>query len=319
MTDGQTKGLTFVTVTFRAEDALLRLQARSMARFLDASVVETIIVIDNGSPGLGTRARRSLLSEYGVLAPRVRIGRAEELTHLPFASGWTLQQVLKISVSTTVETPWYVLLDAKNHFVRSVARSDFVAPDGRARGGFHSYAAHPLLPRLRTTLAYLGLSESLADRFPPTSTPFVMNTEVAQSVIADVADRSGRPFAEEFVKQNLSEFFLYSGWVARRSGGWSEMLDGEAIQSPTVWGGAADGAGVGAALAEVTRWEAPLFAVHRRAMGRLDASGTAMLADFWTGRELFADEREVRRFLRTAKRDRVLDAVRSRVRRTVGS
>ncbi|HZU94266.1 MAG TPA: DUF6492 family protein [Microbacterium sp.] len=309
-------GLTFVTVTFRAEDALMRLQARSMARFLGDDVAARIIVLDNGTPALAARGRKALLAEFGPLASRVRIGRADELIDMPSASGWTLQQVLKLCVSSIVETPHYVLLDAKNHLVRSVAGSDFVSVDGRGRGGFHSYADHPLRPRLRTTLQYLGLDDALAEWYPPTSTPFVMQTAVARAVIDDVGGRSRRSFAEEFVAEGLSEFFLYSGWARLGDGSWSSMFDGEAIQSPTVWGGAADEDGVRAALSEVARWDAPFFAVHRRALGRLDSSAITALAEFWMDRGLFADRRSVSRFVREAKRDRVLDALRSRLRRS---
>ncbi|WP_460798514.1 DUF6492 family protein [Microbacterium sp. GXF0217] len=309
-----TRGLTFVTVTFRAEDSLLRLQARSLARFLDEDAVERILVVDNGHPALGARDAQALRVEYGRLAPRVQIARAEEVTDLPSASGWTVQQVLKLAVSASVETAAYVLLDAKNHLVRPVGFSDFVSADGLLRGGFHSYADHPLLPRLRTTLKYLDLDESLADRYPPTSTPFVMRTARARDVVSGIGARSGRPFATEFVEQGLSEFFLYSGWVHRSDGSWSEEYDGDAIQSPTVWAGASDGDGVRAALAEVDRWDAPFFAVHRRALGRLDSAATAVLSQFWTRRGLFVDEGDARRFVRAAKRDRVLDAARSRLR-----
>ncbi|MFE7845365.1 DUF6492 family protein [Microbacterium sp. NPDC057407] len=308
-----TKPLTFVTITYRAEDTLLLLQARSLALFARPEDVASVIVVDNGTPALSTRAQRRLRDAYGPLAARVRIIRRSDLGGDVASSGWMSQQVIKLTVNRVVPTPTYVLLDAKNHLIRPVGVGDFLSDDGRARTGFHSYRSHPLLPRLERVLTYLQLDPSAADHFPPTSTPFVMHRDVAAALIDDVETSSGRPFADEFVSADLTEFPLYSAWLLRRDGGWDRTYVDAAIQAPTVWGGAASRAGVTAAVEEAERWDAPAFGVHRRALHRLDDDGAALLADFLAERGLVAGPEDFRRVRRTFRRQYGAEILRARV------
>lgn len=291
-TDRSPRPLTFATITYRAEDTLQLLQARSMALYARGEDVASIIVVDNGAPAMSRRTRKRLLAAYGPLADRVRIVPRSALGADVASSGWMSQQVMKLAVHRLVTTPTYVLLDAKNHLIRPVAVDDFLAADGRARTGFQSYRDHPLLPRVQKVLAYLGLDPTTADRFPPTSTPFVMRTDVVAALIADVEASSGRPFTEEFVAADLTEFPLYSGWLLRRDGDFDATYVDDAIQSPTIWGGGANRAGVERAIAEAKERDAPAFGVHRRALNRLDADTAAPLADFLTERGIVSGPAE---------------------------
>lgn len=305
--------LTIVTVTYRAEDALQWLQARSLARFAAPDLVERVIVIDNGDPLMSRGARKRLIAAYGALSERVEVVPAGEVSQLPPASGWMGQQVLKLGISRLVETPWYVLLDAKNHLIRRVDVGDLLVHDGRARGGFHSYADHPLLPRLHHTLDYLDIERGAAEHFPPTSTPFMMKTPDARAVIDSLEEKSSTSFAQEFVRADLSEFFLYSAFLLKRDGGWDALYDGVAIQSPTVWGGRASLSGVEEAIALVDDKDAPFFAVHRRALRRLDRAARERLADYWVARGVLDSRAEVRRFLWRFRRDYARAVIRARI------
>lgn len=302
--------VSFVTVTYRAEDSLLRLQARSFALFVPTEAVAEILVIDNGTPAMSPRGRADLLREYGPHADRVRFVLSDELAATGGMSGWVGQQVLKLAVAAHVRSDWYVLLDAKNHAVRPLRSDDLLTGDGRARGGFHSYAAHPLRDRLITTLDHLGLDRAAADHYPPTSTPFVLQTATATEVLSGFGD----DFAGSFHRAGLSEFFLYSGWILRRDGNWDAVYDGVAVQSPTLWGGASSASAIRSVLAEVERTDAPFFGVHRRALRRIAGADLAPLSEFWIDRGLFANARDVRRFRARFLREHARAALRSRLR-----
>ncbi|KRB37173.1 DUF6492 family protein [Microbacterium sp. Root180] len=305
--------LTFVTITYRAEDTLLLLQARSLALYARPDDVAAVIVIDNGSPRMSRRAQRRLLDAYGPLSDRVRIVRRSELGSDVASSGWMSQQVMKLAAHRLVETPTYVLLDAKNHLIRPVAVSDFLAEDGRARTGFQSYLSHPLLPRLRHVLEYLELDQSAAGRFPPTSTPFVAHRDVVAALVDDIETSSGRPFATEFVRADLTEFPLYSAWLLRRDGGWDPTYVDDAIQAPTVWGGNASRSGVDHAIEQARESDAPAFGVHRRALHRMDLDGLTALSAFLSERRLVSGPAEFRRLRRTFRRQYGAEILRARV------
>lgn len=301
--------VTFVTIVYRAEDSLLRLQAHSVARFVAPGALAEIIVVDNGRPALSPRRRAELVRAYGPHGDRVRFVHADDLAGTEGMSGWIGQQVLKLAVARLVHTPWYVLLDAKNHLVRPLRPGDLLTDDGRARGGFHSYESHPLRERLLTTLDYLGIDQAAAQWYPPTSTPFIMQTMTVDEILTALGD----DFATAFARGGLSEFFLYSGWILRRDGDWSAVYDGTALQCPTIWGGGATPERVAAVLAEVEALDAPFLGVHRRALRRIGGEAFGLLARFWVSEGLFPNPRAAGRFRVRFLREHAVAALRARL------
>jgi len=282
--------LALVTVVFETEVGLLQLQARSVDLFIAADSLESITVIDNSVAGLGPRVRAGLVAAYGRHAGKVVFLRPGELARVPSASGWLVQQVLKLAVADHLATSHYLVLDAKDHFIRASTVADFVAADGRARVPAYSYRTHPLRPQLENVLGYLGIDPApYRERFSATVTPFTLETAQVRAMMADVGDRNpSGDFAAEFVQHGLLEFFLYAGWLLLQRGSLEEAFDLQDTSSPKVWKGTATLAGVTAALQAADRDAAAVFSVHRRALPRLPWAALVALADFWVDRGLFA-------------------------------
>ncbi|MFT4214542.1 MAG: DUF6492 family protein [Microbacterium sp.] len=275
---------------------LLEVQARSMRLFVEPATVDRIFVIDNSVTGLGNRRRRRLLREYGSLAPHVTVLRTRALVDAGSATGWRSQQAAKLAIAGSIRTPHYVVLDAKNHFTRPVRASDFIGTDGRAHGRSHPYTTHPLRPSLHTTLRYVGASAEQIElaimNFPPTATPFVFSTPLVQEMMADIESRSGLPFGEEFERQNLLEFFLYSGWVDVRGPGLTTTIDQQSLPSPTVWPIIGTVEGLRATINEAAREGAFVFAVHRQALVHADRAMRTLLVEHWVRLGLFDRRRD---------------------------
>lgn len=307
--------LTFVSVVFEGEYGLLELQARSMATYLDPDAVAGLVVIDNSARGMPAPVRADLLSAYGELANAVRVLRPHEICRVPGTIGWRAQQVLKLSVANHVSTDHFVVLDAKNHFIHAADSALFVASDGRARVTAHSYERHTLRPALEHVLTYLGIDPiAHLGRFTGTITPFTFDTTLVTSMLSDIEDRSGRPFADEFVANELTEFFLYTGWLLAGGRTFNDVFAVNQAPWPVVWPGSLDRGGVGEAIAHACERGSPGFGVHRKALARLDRRNAGALAAFWTGRALFpsadAAERFIAEFRRTYRRARVAKQVR---------
>lgn len=286
----------FTTVVFESERRLLELQARSFQRYLRPDQIGQILVIDNCRRPLAPRERGRLLSGYGQHASSVRFVRPEELATVK-ATGWQVQQVLKLAVADLVGTDHYVALDAKDHFVAPVP-DDYFVSQGRAKVAAYSYAEHPLRPALERVLAYLGLD--VADhltRFPATVTPFPLHTATVRELRGYVAERSGRPFAEEFVARRLTEFFLYSGY--RYLTGTADQLILLDHQAPRIWKG---GSATDQVAATIAAADDPVFSVHRRALAAMDVPARRLVTDFWTERGLLAAG-EAGRFVRQFRRE----------------
>lgn len=303
---GSHGGITLVTVVFDAELDLLELQARSLALYLEPASVHEIIIVNNGVRPLSATTRRRLRHAYGPLWNVVRIVATTDLVDSRRGRGWRSQQAAKLAVARQITTDHYVVMDAKNHLTAATGIASFVAPDGRAHGALHTYQDHPLRPSLERTLAYLGASSGQVREaitsFPPTATPFVFTTALVRSLLDDVERRSGAPFGEAFEREELLEFFLYSGWVMTRGPGISAAMDGVSIPSPTVWPKAASASGVRETIAEALRDNAFVFAVHRQVLARADAATRDLVAAHWVDVGLFADRRQAHALIRRFRR-----------------
>lgn len=290
--------LSFVTVVFEAEFALLHLQARSMAVFVPRDLVREIVVIDNSARGMPADVRDGVMAGYGALAPLVRILRARDISRVPSTTGWRSQQVLKLCVAELLDGDRYVVLDAKNHFVRTLEPSFFTAADGRLRAVFYSYSTHTLRGDLEHVLRYLGLDPAdHVEHFTATVTPFALDATVVTAMIRGIEERSGNDFAREFVANDLLEFFLYAGWIVAGGRSLEDVYDSDQVYCPIVWLDAAHLAGVQDAVRTAEERQTPLFAVHRRALAKLDRDSSAAIAEFWVRSRLFPSTEEAGRFI----------------------
>jgi hypothetical protein len=286
------RGLTFVTLVFESEVSLLELQAASMAVHLDRHTIHEIVVIDNSARGLPAATQRRLRAAYEHLGPSVRVLPAAQVARVPASVGWRRQQVIKLEVARLLSPGLYVVLDAKNHFIAPPASDFFVAADGRPCVNAYSYETHTLRGELEQSLTYMGLDPSkYVSFYTATVTPFVLDTSVVIDLMDGVAARGGGTFAEEFLRQNFTEFLLYSAWLLATGHALDDYYNIHQVFCPTVWPRGASTQSVRSAIREARDGEAPLLSVHRRALAGLDAVAVTVLVEFWVSRGLFADVR----------------------------
>jgi hypothetical protein len=301
--------LSLVTVAFRREIPFLRLQARSIRRYMDWASIGEIVVVGNDTDNARFAARfeREVLPEYGPLAPRVRFIPIETLTPRNWPSGgWHMQQILKLRAASAVTTPHYVVLDAKNHFVRMATRDSFIAPDGRARSWTGSYRHH-FEARFEGSVRRFGLDPGqFVDAFPPSVTPAVFGTETVLAMIADIEQAEQRRFEEVFLAtpNGHSEFLLYHAFLAARPGGLeSAYAFGETPVVAVFADKIEDEWRFNGVMFRAQSPSTFVFAVHRAAVGRMSARQRAIIADFWTSRRLIDRPEEAAEFLRLDEED----------------
>lgn len=316
-----TEGITLVTVAFEAETMLLALQARSVARYLSPADIHQILIIDNSAKGLRTHYREKVMRAYGPHAAHVSWLRPSEIMPIPPASGWYLQQLLKLVIADQVLTPAYVALDAKDHFVGPADPTVFVGPNDRGRVPAYSYREHPLRPHLERTLGYLGVPpDLLLDHFAATVTPFTFETREVRALMHDVGGRRTPPdFAAEFIENQLLEFFLYSAWLIQQRGSLEEAFDVQLERFPKVWRHNATASGIDDAVDTARRTAAPVFSVHRRALAMLSPAALHRLARFWVERGLFPNELQAFLAVTSLRLKYLLHEVNRRLRRALGS
>lgn len=282
----------FVTVAHADDEWLLRLQARSMRLHLTRSLVGEIIVVENFDAGRRVAWRDRLRLEYGDLAGRVRFVPAPLLAPMPQAAGWWSQQVLKLLACRLVACRRYVVLDAKNHLIRPLDRRFLEGDDGRMLSRRYDYRRHPLRCFLERTLLFCGVPPAAhVGWFMAAGTPFTIERADAQEAIAFVEAGTGKPFADSFIEAGITEFFLLAARLMQR-GLLEDRYDFSQIACPVVWDRTADPDALLSAIRDAEEGQAPIFAVHRRVIPKLDDALRGSLGRFWTRRGLFGCEEE---------------------------
>ena len=293
--------LSVVTVVFEAEVPLLELQARSIARHVPDGVFDEILVIDNSRRGLPEHARRRIRDELGDHADRLAFAsRADLGPTAADASGWRTQQSLKLMAARRLAADHYVVLDAKNHFIRSTTRPDFLDPvTGLPHGGLHSFVEHPLRPQLELVAYGLGLDPAATvERFTATVPPIVLDRRVVDDLVTDVGRGDADRFPGEFERSGYTEFFLYSAWQVARGSTLDELVSGQSLVSPTVWAGACSASDVREVLERADAGPTTTLAIHRRALAKLDHEAVDELTAFWAEHGLFPSSADAERFIR---------------------
>jgi hypothetical protein len=294
---------TFVTVAYDGETGLLRLQARSLRLYCPPDLVDEIIVVDNSQPATSNRWRSDLLRQYGALARLVRFITAAELVSIPAdAGGWWSQQILKIKAAEVVRSECYVLLDAKNHLIGRLDRDFLETAAGLPRINGHSFTHDPMRNFLERTLSYFGLNPELyLNWFTRTTTPFIILTSEARSLVQYLEQRECKPFALAFLEKQPTEFFLYSCFLESK-GTLKSSYDLTQPHCAQIWKEAANEAGCVEAIRKAKNANCPFMSVHREAIAKMDERGRAIVAEFWHQRGLFPSVIDATRFLRDPNR-----------------
>ncbi len=292
---------TIVTVVFEGDVELMLLQARSMRLYCDPGSFEEIIVVNNFSneEAKPKRWHERLAEEYGTLFSKVRIIEATTVADTHGHKGWWSQQVLKLAIANLVKTDRYLILDAKNHLVKSLTREFLEAPDGRVKINGYGYDSHPLRHFLESTCAYVGIDPAGPLRkFVRTSTPFTMVTSAAKAMVKNIECMENADLADVMTKHGLTEFFLYAATL-EKAGVLHELYDWSQLFSPDIWAwGAEDMNIIREAIEKTTRDSAgPFFGLHRGAVHKFAPDARYAISDFWVSRGLFSDREAAFDFL----------------------
>ncbi len=211
--------LDIVTVGFSPELNLLKLQARSIAKYFSHDAIGSIqIIINEKNPKFfKTYFHEHVLAEYGVLKDKVHLYHYCELTGKKLKKiGWRSQQILKLVAHSIVGTENYLVLDCKNHFIRPVNFQNFVADDGRLIS--HQYKITDYFWRqYELACTFFGLPSAPKHEYAlPTVTPFLMKTQIAADLVVDVSTKAQMHFADAFMKEGFTEFYLYYAYLLKR-------------------------------------------------------------------------------------------------------
>lgn len=307
--------LSLITVVYEAELALLRLQARSMARFMPkADVLEILIVLNDRDPAALQSKIAQNLDDWGIHAQAVRFvdpadifygpkrlgdwpkalqlklkGVSRRLRNHPAtswagASGWLIQQAMKLAAARAASGTQLVILDAKNHLVGDAAATDFFTPSGAAlarleKVKYDSFEWH------QSARAFLGMdaleqNEALA----PSITPYCATKADVLVTLAEIEARRGS--IEYFFKPKSprgTEFTLLSS-VQMREGA---LADGVIPYASLLRDATPED--VQSAINKAEQGEVRMLGTHSAILAKMDPEIRARLVSLWQSRGLVDD------------------------------
>jgi len=201
-----------ITVAFRDELEVLRLQAQSVERY--GRDLGTIYVVVNDTD---TVADQIDPSWWGARSGQVQIVCRSQWPVEYDQNGWLTQQLLKLLATDLCTNRWSMILDAKTILVQPITVLDIPQV-----GSLDIYPVFRTSQQIVSQLFGIEFDQQLG----PGGVPFIVNNALVQDLMADVVARTNLSFGEWFQRQGMvTEFILYSGYVIYRFGSFDAVYD----------------------------------------------------------------------------------------------
>jgi Family of unknown function (DUF6492) len=203
-----------VTVVFREELPVLKLQAESIDLYCqDMSLGNIIVVINDDSMSTADVDP----AWYGSMAKQVKIVHRHDLGGTWADNGWLTQQLCKLLASADIKSStWTMVLDAKTILVQAVDLKRLFNERGQLTWGYGQIA--PVFDPSRRMVSEL-FEINQTDVAGPAGIPFFFNNQIVRDMIKEIERRTNKLFATWFQEAGMiTEFILYSGYVQYQYG-----------------------------------------------------------------------------------------------------
>jgi hypothetical protein len=272
--------LDIVTVVFREELPILKLQAQSIELYCQDIGTQAIRVIVNDDDSVADEIDPAW---WGNLSGLVKIVPRSEFNCGWADNGWVSQQALKILGSALSNNTWSMIMDAKTLFVNPCRLEDLFDEQRLCVYHLDVYDVFKRSKEIADQLFGIDLPRQIG----PGGVPFFFHNETTRELIEFVETKQQQPFAEWFQSQGmLTEFILYSGYVYYRDGSFnclysSPMKAGSIINICHSQVGLAD-----VLLGQMFRSNSWAISVHRNAWTQLTPDQKHLYKDLLQHRKI---------------------------------
>lgn len=202
-----------VTVVFREELPVLKLQAQSVDLYCNNMDLGNIYVIVNDDTLDVSEIDHSW---WGKFNNRVVVMHRKTWNIDYVENGWLTQQLLKLLGANTSRNEWTMILDAKTILAQPVELTKLFDNYGLLKWGYA-----PVIPVFEPSRQLVSklFNIDLKSVAGPAGIPFFFKNSLVREMLREVESRTEQPFAEWFQKTGMvTEFILYSGYVQYRFG-----------------------------------------------------------------------------------------------------
>jgi len=209
-------------VFYEKEAALLGLLVRSIELYCPSDLIDKLYFINNSiDSDLGRKCfERDVLPNFDKFSSRVKLISASDLG-VDVESNfdpYIAQQALKLEFHKVTDKSHYLVLDAKNHFIRALTQSDLFSNEGKPVSHHQVHRGYPGT-LLANSCNYFDVEVAQAQPVLPMVTPYLMITQIAGKVCKHIEEKEGidvYAFIEK--KGKVSEFMLYCAFILANGG-----------------------------------------------------------------------------------------------------
>lgn len=200
--------LDLITIVFREELNLLRIQAKSINQYV--SNINSITVIVNDHDDVTTLIDPTW---WGDHQQRVIIKPYSDYNYVSRINGWENQQLLKLLASAESNSEWAMVLDAKTWFVQPLDITKLFDLYGRpcvGRAGISPY----FISSQKFVEQYYNVD--MPDIIGPAGVPFLFHSATVKDMINAIPEFIDWFQTNVRYPNLITEFHLYSGYVLSR-------------------------------------------------------------------------------------------------------
>lgn len=283
--------LDLITVVFRDELPLLKIQAESIHKYVSTQNINSITVVVNDTDDVADLIDVSWWQQH---QDRVQVKCYSKWNYACRITGWENQQICKLLAAAESTAEWSMVLDAKTWFVRPLDLTRLFS-NSKANTGFI-----PVMEVFDSSRQFVEnlYSIKLDLVLGPGGVPFMFHTDTVQELVNSI-DNFIEFFQTNVKYPNLvTEFHLYSGYVLNKFGSY------EALYNKTQY----------YQVVNIADYEAPEFdvlfktmssaniltvSIHRRTYKDLSESQITQWINFLKDKSVIHNELETRRQINT--------------------
>jgi hypothetical protein len=283
--------LDFITVVFKDELPLLKIQARSISRYVNQ--VNNIIIVVNDDDAVADLIDTAW---WGQHQDRVIVIPYSHYQYTSRVNGWENQQLLKLLAASNSTTTWSIVLDAKTWFVQPLDFNHLFDSQGCPMvGRCNSFPEFADSQKFVEEFYNIKFEQCLG----PGGVPFVFHTDTVNGLVNSIENFPDF-FQTALRYPNLAtEFHLYSGYVLHRHQTYDVLYNKSMYYS----------------ILNIADWEAGNFdqlyhrlktnktlltaSIHRRTYKELSNIQIKQWIDFLKEKNLITDEVETQKLLNT--------------------
>lgn len=200
-----------LTVVYKEELPLLKIQAQSIEQYINPSYINSITVVINDDDSVAEQIDSMW---YGFNAEKLNIKCYSRWNYKSRITGWENQQLCKLLAASESSAPWTMILDAKTWFA-NLADINLLFTNNRYNSGLGGISPHFVSSQQFVEQLY---NISMPHIVGPSGVPFVVHTDTVKELVSSI-DNFIEFFQTNVKHPNLiTEFHLYSGFVIKKYG-----------------------------------------------------------------------------------------------------